>query len=63
MARKLKRMIPKSSQLSHDETTHAIAVDTETFLKSGGTVQYIPNGVSGYVRKPVKRIKLFDRPA
>jgi hypothetical protein len=63
MARKSNRIAPHSRQLSHDETTHAIAAQTEAFLELGGIIQHIPNGVSGQIWKPSAHIKLAKRPA
>jgi hypothetical protein len=39
---------------SHSEVQQTIALQTEDFLRLGGTIQQVANGVSGQVWKPVK---------
>ena len=53
---------PQSQEPSHDEAQRAIATQTEKFLKGGGVIQRIPNGVSGQTWQPSKQIKLSKRP-
>lgn len=59
MAKTLKRVAPpKMREPSHIETKRAIAAQTEDFLKLGGVIQSIPNGVSGQIWTPSRHIKL-----
>lgn len=62
MAKTTRRSMPKPQQPSQAETKRALAADVEDFLKLGGAIQRIPNGVSGQVWKPVKVITLTKRP-
>ena len=61
MANTPNHIIPKSRLPSNDETKHAIATQTEAFLKQGGIIQHIPNGVSGQIWKPTRHIKLSKK--
>lgn len=58
MTRPLTRVATKAHQPSHNETKCAIAAQVEDFLKLGGTIQHIPNGVSGQLWKPLKQMTL-----
>ncbi len=40
-----------------DEARNTIRLQTEAFLRQGGVIQNIPNGVSGQLWKPNKQTK------
>ena len=57
MTQKPKRPDSKRNPSSRDETRNCIKRQTEDFLKLGGVIQCIPNGVSGQIWKPNKHTK------
>jgi len=54
MSKSPNRITSKLREPSHNEIQQTIALQTEAFLKLGGTIQQVANGVSGQVWKPVK---------
>lgn len=56
MSKPLRRTASKPQLPSHDEEKRAIAAQVEDFLKLGGAIQHIPNGVSGQTWTPVKAV-------
>jgi hypothetical protein len=46
------------SQPSHAESKRRIDAQVDDFLKMGGQIQQIPNGVSGQVWTPTRHIRL-----
>lgn len=63
MANTPTRIAPKALQPSHAESKRKIDTQTEDFLRQGGQIQQIPNGVSGQVWTPSRHIKLAKRPS
>ncbi|HEY3699424.1 MAG TPA: hypothetical protein VGK97_08840 [Spongiibacteraceae bacterium] len=52
------KLVSKISQSSHTDAQRSIDAQTAAFLKLGGKIQQIPNGVSGQVWTPSRHIKL-----
>lgn len=57
MAKRAKNFGSGSGLPSQDETRNNIRLQTEVFLRHGGIIQSIPNGVSGQIWKPNKHTK------
>jgi len=57
MFKKRKQVASEPKPPSHDQIRNDIRRDTEDFLKLGGVIQSIPNGVSGQVWKPKSQTK------
>ena len=52
MLKKPKRSKPQVNSPTQDQLRSNIKSQTEDFLKLGGVIKSIPNGVSGYAWKP-----------
>ena len=57
MAKRAKSFGSEPNPHSQAETSNKIRLQTEDFLRQGGIIQTIPNGVSGQIWKPNKQTK------
>lgn len=62
MAKPTARLTAKTKQPSTNETRSSIDDQVEAFLKSGGQIQQIANGVSGQVFGGSRHISLAKKP-
>lgn len=63
MAKPPSKLVSKTNESSQAEKQRAIAAQTELFLKSGGAIERVANGVSGQVWVPSRHIKLDKKPS
>lgn len=63
MAQSPKKLASKTKQPSSKEMRQSIDGQVAAFLKSGGEIQHIPNGVSGNTYGPSRHITLGKKPA